>query len=67
MGIFCLNCVLLFSFIDYISMKKFILFFIFTTLFSNTIFTQNLTLIEQKIVAQINDQLPQTEAILKKQ
>jgi hypothetical protein len=48
-------------------MKKFILFFIFTTLFSNTIFTQNLTLIEQKIVAQINDQLPQTEAILKKQ
>ena len=42
---------------------KFTLLFILT---SNTIFAQKLTQIEQKIITQINAQLPQTEALLKK-
>jgi glutamate carboxypeptidase len=47
-------------------MKKLILFIITIFLFTNKIFAQKLTPIEQKIIAQINAQLPQTEALLKK-
>ena len=47
-------------------MYKSILYLITAFLLSNTIFAQKLTQIEQKIITQINAQLPQTEALLKK-
>ena len=47
-------------------MKKILLYLIVSTLISNSIFAQKLTLIEQKIIEQINSRLPQTEALLKK-
>ena len=62
MGAFMFN----FSSINIKSMYKSILYLITAFLLSNTIFAQKLTQIEQKIITQINAQLPQTEALLKK-
>ena len=47
-------------------MNKLFLFLSTIFLCSNVVFAQRLSPIEQKIIAQINSQLPQTEAILKK-
>ncbi len=47
-------------------MKKSILTFTILLLISTTIFSQKLSTIEAKIIAQVNAQLPQTEALLKK-
>ena len=62
MGAFMFN----FSSKNIKSMYKSILYLITAFLLSNTIFAQKLTQIEQKIITQINAQLPQTEALLKK-
>ena len=47
-------------------MKKSLLTFTILLLISTTIFSQKLSPIEAKIIAQVNAQLPQTEALLKK-
>ena len=47
-------------------MKKSILMFTILLLIATTIFSQKLSPIEAKIMAQVNAQLPQTEALLKK-
>jgi len=47
-------------------MKKSILTFTILLLISTTVFSQKLSTIEAKIIAQVNAQLPQTEALLKK-
>ena len=56
----------IFSSLSHKSMKKSILTFTILLLISTAIFSQKLSPIEAKIIAQVNAQLPQTEALLKK-